>query len=515
MKKLLIAAFAALAAAAAVWLLFPRTSEQPHLRLYAGAGLRPAVEKLIAAFEKETGVKVEPDYGGSGLVLSRVREDRSADLFLPGEAWYVDQLEKQAPGSVAERSAVSYFVPTIIVAKGNPKGVNGLADLARADLRVGLGKADACQVGRVSAQILAGAGVVPDRDKLQESLTVNELGVWVKMQNVDAAIVWEAIAANLGADVETISIPLEKNSISEVVMARLSGSGHPKEAGKFLAFVKGSEGQAILKACGYRVDRPALPGSAGAGVLLLAAASAIDAATELAAAFEKKTGVRVRVSTGASNALAAQIIAGVPGEVFLSANPKWAGAVEEKGLALESRPLLTNRLVIVVPKGNPAGVASPADLLGAKVRRVALAGEKVPAGMYAEQALRHAKVYDRLLKDNRIARGQDVRVALRYVETGEAEAGVVYATDARSSGKVVVVSTFPPESHEQVVYPLVLLKSSGDAATGRKLFNFLTSPEALAVFEKHGFAPAPAPAPAPAAAPAAAPPASGESAKGP
>jgi molybdate transport system substrate-binding protein len=227
----------------------------PPLRLYSGAGLRPAVEKLVAAFEARTGIRVEPDYGGSGLVLSRAREDADADLFLPGDGWYVDRLQELS-GRVAERAAVAYFVPVIIVAPGNPRGVKSVGDLARDDVRVGLGKADACQVGRASAKILANAGVDPGAVNTQESLTVNELGVWVQMKSVDAAIVWDAIAANMPDDVEQVAIAPEHNVISRVVLARLEGSRHPAWASRFLAFVQGPEGRRILREAGYRVDAP-------------------------------------------------------------------------------------------------------------------------------------------------------------------------------------------------------------------------------------------------------------------
>jgi len=226
------------------------------------------------------------------------------------------------------------------------------------------------------------------------------------------------------------------------------------------------------------------------GLLLLAAASTADAATELADLYEARTGEAVRVSTAGSNALASQVIAGVPGDVFLSANPDWAERVVDAGLAEASRPLLSNRLVIVVPTGNPAGVASPSDLLGEGVRRVALAGEGVPAGVYAEQALRGAGVYDALIESGRVARGQDVRLTLTYVETGEAEAGVVYATDARVTSRVEVVHAFSPGSHEPIVYPVVLLNTSARPEAARRLFDWLRSDEAMGVFTAHGFEPA-------------------------
>lgn len=235
--------------------IYPHVRTKPALRLYAGAGLQRVVDKLAAAFEKESGIRVEPDYGGSGLILARAREDHQADLFFPGDAWYVDRLQELS-GNVTERVTVAYFVPTIIVAKGNPKSVKGLADFMRPDVRVGLGKAEANQIGRVSAAIFTKAGLDLAKRKPQEALTVNELGMWVKMNAVDAAIVWDAIAANMTNDVENVAIPKEQTIISEVVLARLAGARHPEAAQRFLAFVKGTQGQRILQETGYRVSIP-------------------------------------------------------------------------------------------------------------------------------------------------------------------------------------------------------------------------------------------------------------------
>jgi molybdate transport system substrate-binding protein len=198
----------------------------------------------------------------------------------------------------------------------------------------------------------------------------------------------------------------------------------------------------------------------------------------------------VRVTAAGSNALANQVLAGVPGDIFLSANPAWADTVDQAGLALARRPLLTNRLVLVTPTGNPAQVHSPTDLTEPAVRRVALAGEMVPAGIYARQALSAASVYDGLVASERIARGQDVRMTLTYIETGEADAGVVYATDARASQRVEVVYTFDPATHDPIIYPAVLLKHAADDPGAERFFAFLASPQAMAVFERHGFLPA-------------------------
>ncbi|MEZ6235393.1 MAG: molybdate ABC transporter substrate-binding protein [Phycisphaerales bacterium] len=232
-------------------------------------------------------------------------------------------------------------------------------------------------------------------------------------------------------------------------------------------------------------------------MLVLAAASTVDAVEEAAGLFAAREGADVVVSAGPSSGLAGQILEGAPADVFVSASAEWAEVLRARGRAAEVVGLLGNRLVIVVLAGNPAGVASPADLLGERVRWVALAGERVPAGVYAREALAHAGVYGGLVERGRIVRGGDVRMALAYVESGEAQAGVVYATDVRAASGagmgagVEVVFEVPSDWHERIVYPVVLVGRGEDATDVRRearaFFEFLQSHEAARVFESHGF----------------------------
>lgn len=222
-------------------------------------------------------------------------------------------------------------------------------------------------------------------------------------------------------------------------------------------------------------------------MIVLVAASVKDAVAEVAGQFRQETGIEVRISSGGSNALAAQILNGAPADVFLSANQEWAEKVREEGYAIKMRAILSNELVIVVPKSNPAGIRTPEDLGSSSVKRVALAGENVPAGKYAEQALKSLGVYRSLAEANKIVRGQDVRVTLSYVERGEVDAGIVYATDARASREAEPVYTFDPKTYGQIIYPLVLLKAGRDNPAAREFYDYLSSTKAEAVFRKQGF----------------------------
>jgi molybdate transport system permease protein len=224
-----------------------------------------------------------------------------------------------------------------------------------------------------------------------------------------------------------------------------------------------------------------------APVLILAAASTRDAVQEIAADFTQQTGVGVQVSPEDSGKLATQIAHGAPADLFLSANEKWADYVRDQGLALEMKPLLGNNLVLIVPQGNRARVHAPEDLTGTAVKRVALAGPTVPAGIYARQALTNLKLLPELEKENKIATGENVRVTLTYVERGEAEAGIVYGSDARLTDRVEVVYRFAAATHEPIVYPLVLLKAAEKSGAARRFYDYLQGPAAAGVFEKYGF----------------------------
>ncbi len=231
-----------------------RTSEQ-RLKMYAGAGLRKAVQALEAAFEKQSGIQLEVDYAGSGIAISRAREDKAADLFMPGDVWYVDRLH-ELTGNVVEKTPVSYFIPVIIVHKGNPKNIIGLKDFLRTDVTSAMGNPDACQIGRLMKKIFKKNNLDYTKMTPKLSLTVNELGVWVKMKNVDMSVVWDAIAENIKDSTDKIMIPPEKNIISRVVIGTLKTSRNPQAAQKFVRFLQGKEARRILSEKGYTVDLP-------------------------------------------------------------------------------------------------------------------------------------------------------------------------------------------------------------------------------------------------------------------
>lgn len=216
------------------------------------------------------------------------------------------------------------------------------------------------------------------------------------------------------------------------------------------------------------------------------AASTKEVMEAIAAKFDQEKDATTKINPGPSSGLASQILEGAPVDLFLSANREFAKKIEEAGLAAESKELLTNKLVLVVPQGNPAKVNGPEDLLSERVKKVALAGEKVPAGKYADQALTKLKLLEPLTAAGKIARGQDVRNALQFVERGEAEAGIVYSTDVQSESAEVVYK-FDSSLHDEIVYVLVLLKEGEKNSAAKAFFEYAQSKVAEEVFLKAGF----------------------------
>jgi molybdate transport system substrate-binding protein len=234
-------------------------------------------------------------------------------------------------------------------------------------------------------------------------------------------------------------------------------------------------------------SRPAPPAATNEFLIVSAAASTKEVMEALAEQFKAETHTDVRINPGPSSGMANQILAGAPADLFLSASQQWADEVQKAGQAEAMARLLTNRLVVIVPKGNPGAVHEPKDFLSPKVKKIALAGEKVPAGMYADQALAKLGLLKQLSDEEKIARGEDVRTALAYVERGEAEAGVVYSTDVAVTPNVESVYQFDPTMHDEIVYALVLLKHANQNPAARQFYEYVQSPQADKVYTKFGF----------------------------
>ena len=223
-------------------------------------------------------------------------------------------------------------------------------------------------------------------------------------------------------------------------------------------------------------------------LLVSAAVSLKDALEELKLTYQtQKSGATIVNNFGASGALQQQIENGAPADIFISAAAKQMDELEKKGLlAAGTRTNLAgNQLVLIVPIA-ASSTNSFSDLNSPEVKRIAIGEPRsVPAGQYAEQTLRSLDLWDQV--QPKLVLANNVRQVLASVESGNADAGIVYATDAKASSKVKVAATADEKDHKPIVYPMAVLKNSKQASVAQEWTQFLTSKAAKTVLKKYGF----------------------------
>ena len=225
-------------------------------------------------------------------------------------------------------------------------------------------------------------------------------------------------------------------------------------------------------------------------VLFYAASSTTDVIEAIRHRYARQTGRSVELNFGATSTLATQIKHGSGADLFLAANESWVEHLDVNVNGVKKRlDLLSNRLVVVVPKnlGSPPPKVVEDLVVVDAYEGIAMANPDalVPAGIYAKEALVNLGLWDKLLP--RMVYGDNVRVALRYVETQSVAAGIVYWTDALTSYRVQLALEISPSLHRKVLYPLLLLDQGRQDSLAHDLFDYLASPEAGAIFKRYGF----------------------------
>ncbi|MBD2319342.1 molybdate ABC transporter substrate-binding protein [Phormidium tenue] len=219
-----------------------------------------------------------------------------------------------------------------------------------------------------------------------------------------------------------------------------------------------------------------------------AAVSLKEALGEITPLYSKaKSNVAIRNNFGSSGDLQQQIVNGAPVDVFISAASKQMDELQKKDLIVADtrRDLLSNRLVLIVPE-DKSDASDLKDLTNANIERIAIGDPRsVPVGQYAEQALTKLDLLQEV--QSKLVLGNNVRQVLQFVESGNAQAGIVYATDAKTSTKVKVVQIIDAKLHKPIVYPIAVLQKSSNQESAKSYLEYLSSEPVKTIFEKYGF----------------------------
>jgi molybdate transport system substrate-binding protein len=226
-------------------------------------------------------------------------------------------------------------------------------------------------------------------------------------------------------------------------------------------------------------------------ITVSAAVSLKEALAQIAASYEHDHPDRITLNFGASGALLAQIRQGAPVDLYISASEQEMDQADRAGVIdpATRTVICRNQLVLIVPSDANVQIKGFSDLTRRAIKHLAIGQpSSVPAGMYAQQALKHLKIWDAL--QPRLVYGASVRQVLAYVEQGEVDAGIVYTTDARISGqKVRIIATAEADSHDPIRYVAALVKGKNSRDVSEMFLRYLSTKGSLQVFAKFGFSP--------------------------
>lgn len=225
--------------------------------VYCAGGVKRPVTELARAFEKETGVKVELTYANSGMLLGQLATTRTGDVYVPGDVGYIEQAADRGLAR-GEPRRLAYFIPVLLVRRGNPKGVRALGDLAKPGLRVALA-AESAAVAKATKELFERNGIdeaAVRRNVVATPATVNDLALAVKLGSADAAVVWDAFGSLHPNETEPVAIPRERNVVRVVTATALASAKNPEAAAAFVEYLASERGRAVLRRHRFTVEAP-------------------------------------------------------------------------------------------------------------------------------------------------------------------------------------------------------------------------------------------------------------------
>lgn len=219
-----------------------------------------------------------------------------------------------------------------------------------------------------------------------------------------------------------------------------------------------------------------------------AAMSLTDALNEIKSDYEEKNNVELTFNYGGSGKLAQQIQQGAPADVFISANQDWMDRLEKEKLILTNtrEDVTGNSIVLITQKNSDIDYKSFKEISQDDVDQIAIGNpESVPAGSYAEQALKSIDKWNDL--EDEFILAKDVRQVLTYVESGNADIGFVYESDALTSDNIEILTAAESKWHDDIIYPGALVADTENKNEATAFLNFMLSDEAQDILTKYGF----------------------------
>lgn len=263
----------------------PAAAGGGELLVYCAAAIRKPVEAAAAQYERDVGVRIQLQFGGSQTLLANAKLANAGDLYIPADDGYLDLARNE--GLLAESAPLATMRPTLAVKIGNPRGIRSLDDATGESVRIGLADPKAAAIGRVARDTLMAAGKwdAVERRVVVTKPTVNDVATDVQLGTIDAAFVWDVTIKQMAGELEAVPVPELQSRVTTVSVGVLRTSADPTAALRFLRYLASSDkGRPHFERAGFAVAAP----PAG-GALLPAALDAV--AAHLANAPERGEGL--------------------------------------------------------------------------------------------------------------------------------------------------------------------------------------------------------------------------------
>jgi molybdate transport system substrate-binding protein len=460
------------------------------LILFCAAGIRLPIEEIRANFERECGVQVDVQFGGSNTLLSQLQVSRTADLYLAADDAYLALAREK--GLVLETLPVANMVPVIVVQHGNPKSIGSIADLLKQGVSVALGNPDQAAIGKRTRDALQASG---QWDALEQHVTrsgvfkptVPDVANAVKIGSVDAGIIWSATASQY-AGLDVITAP-ELNAVSSQITIGVTTWSEPAAAAlNFARYVTGREhGLPVFEKMGY-TPVAGDPWRRHPELTLFAGSVNRRALEPVIQRFEAREGVRVNTVYNGCGILTAQMRviregddAGFP-DAYIACDVHYLDTVAE--LFGPGTRVSETDIVLVVAEGNPKLIRGLDDLVRDGVRVAIGQPEQCTIGVLSRRLLEDANLYQRVLKSNVVTQAATSAMLVPSITTGAADVVLAYRTDTLAeTARTDVVDINSPLA--KAVQPFAVARGTQHKQLAARLFDTIVA--ARADFEAAGF----------------------------
>ncbi len=485
MRKILALILLVIAAALGFYALRQPSGHGPasSLTVYCAAGLKKPVETIATQYEKETGTRIELQFGGTATLLSQLRIAKKGDLFIAADDGSLADAQKLDVTREVLPLALQH--PVIAVAKGNPKAIASLADLEKPDIKLALTNPEAASIGKVSKKLLGERWDILAKKAAVMKPTVTEIAADVKLGASDAALVWDSVVPQFG--LEAIKVPELSNHAEKASAAVLAFAASPAEALKFARYLSAPEkGGATFAQQGFQ---PAGGDQWAAKPELILYSGGVNrpAIEKLVQDFANHEGIDVTTVFNGCGILCAAMKT-----MKDTTNPKFPDVYYACDVCFvppvaehfpEAILLTESEIIIAVPKGNPKGIKTLADLAQTGLRVGVCNAEQSTLGFMTAGILRSMNLIDSVMKNasSQVPTGDFLVNQLR---TGSLDAAVVYRTNIQSQPDHFEAIPLPADK-AKAVQPFAVRKDAPNSALGHRLLAYLRAHKDS--FEKAGF----------------------------